>query len=64
MKDLVGKRFGSMVVLAQAKKVKKHIYWKVQCDCGSVVIIGGVNLQYQDTCDRSCPLRAPRRSQA
>lgn len=33
-KDLIGKRFGSLLVIGSAPKVRRKIFWRVRCDCG------------------------------
>lgn len=33
--NLIGQRFGSLVVLAMAGRGEKGIYWKCRCDCGN-----------------------------
>ena len=34
--DLVGQRFGRLLVVERAFDRKKKVYWKCQCDCGEV----------------------------
>lgn len=46
IKDLTGKRFGSLVVLRREGKIGKHIAWICKCDCGSITKpITGNNLK-------------------
>lgn len=42
---MIGKRFGKLVVVAQApKRNDTHRYWKCQCDCGNVTETPTTNL--------------------
>lgn len=40
-KNLVGKRFGNLVVLDYVKKRNKKTYWLCKCDCGNIKEIEG-----------------------
>ena len=43
--DLVGKRFGRLVVLKRDENKKsKSVYWICQCDCGNIKSIDGASL--------------------
>lgn len=46
--DIVGKRYGKLVVVSQAEKPeqleRKCTYWLCQCDCGNTTIVAGPNL--------------------
>lgn len=50
--NLVGKRFGLLTVLEKdTEKTKKYngvVYWKCQCDCGTIKSIRGQNLKRKD----------------
>lgn len=50
--NLVGKRFGLLTVLEKdTEETKKHngaVYWKCQCDCGTIKSIRGQNLKRKD----------------
>lgn len=44
--DLVGKRFGYLTVLKRGHTdINRNIYWKCQCDCGTIKEISGSNLR-------------------
>lgn len=46
--DLVGMRFGKLIVLELDEKIskqKKQLYWKCQCDCGNIKIALGDSLK-------------------
>lgn len=44
--DLVGKRFGYLTVLERGHTdINRNIYWKCQCDCGTIKEISGNNLR-------------------
>lgn len=34
MVDLIGKRFGKLLVIEKLERTPKHTYWKCKCDCG------------------------------
>lgn len=45
-KDLLGKRFGLLVVIEKGKiDINGHRYWKCQCDCGNIKEVNGDNLR-------------------
>ena len=52
LKDLVGKRFGRLTVLAYAGKRAGMHRWKCRCDCGEETIVGQTLLQSGKT--KSC----------
>ena len=46
VKNLVGKRFGQLVVLEECKeRQNKKVMWLCQCDCGNKKIVSGNNLK-------------------
>lgn len=46
VKDLIGQRFGKLVVLSRAENDKtKHTRWLCQCDCGNTKIVHGCSLK-------------------
>jgi len=52
-KDLIGKRFGKLVVLEKTeKRCSGSVVWKCKCDCGNITYVIGANLMYGHT--RSC----------
>jgi len=52
--NLVGKRFGNLIVIAFAYAMKSHIYWKCKCDCGKESIVAGSNLRSGHTQSCGC----------
>lgn len=52
LKDLVGKRFGRLVVISRAANKSGQTQWLCLCDCGSTKIIQGSSLTSGLT--RSC----------
>ena len=42
--NLIGKRFGRLVVLERAENKNKHVYWLCQCDCGNKTIVRSQHL--------------------
>jgi hypothetical protein len=43
--DLIGTRFGKLLVLSRSDTVKKHTTWNCLCDCGNSKVIRGSNLR-------------------
>ncbi len=50
--DLVGTRFGRLIVLSRSPKQARDIAWECSCDCGKNVTVSGRDLRYGDT--KSC----------
>lgn len=50
--DLVGNKYGKLIVLEYSYTKAKKRYWKCQCDCGSIVYIPTINLTSGNT--KSC----------
>jgi len=50
--DLVGKRFGRLVVLSYSHTDKKFAHWNVLCVCGNTRVVRGSNLKSNRT--KSC----------
>lgn len=44
LNDLVGQRFGRLLVISQSTEQSKHKKWVCKCDCGNVKTIQGCNL--------------------
>ena len=60
--DLVGKRFGRLVVLKRDENKKsKSVYWICQCDCGNIKSIDGASLRRSNG-TRSCGCLSKERS--
>lgn len=36
--NLIGQRFGRLVVLERAENKNSHVYWLCQCDCGNKTV--------------------------
>ena len=54
-KDLIGQRFGRLVVINEIKERKKHkIMWLCQCDCGSTLEVLGECLRTGRTQSCGC----------
>ena len=59
-KDLIGKRFGRLVVQSKGKKDKaQHQYYFCKCDCGNIVEVNSDNLRRGLTQSSGC-LQAER----
>lgn len=59
IKDMVGKRFGHLVVLKQGadevtKNGLRHIRWVCKCDCGRISLIRGTSLRNGHTLSCGC----------
>lgn len=53
--DLVGLRFGRLVVLEEAGRTKGgNVCWLCRCDCGTEVIVRSGNLRYGSTVSCGC----------
>ena len=52
-KDLVGRRFGKLVVVKVTKERKRgHVLWECRCDCGQIAFVSGSDLKSGN--NRSC----------
>lgn len=52
-RDLVGERFGRMVVLAQAPSAR-YTRWRCRCDCGAEIVVSRQLLIMREKGTRSC----------
>ena len=60
--NLVGKRFGKLVVLSLAPKTKnRSTVWLCKCDCGNEIITKGVYLKKGETRSCGCLAKETRR---
>lgn len=50
--NLLGQRYGRLVVIEQAPNIEKRTAWKCKCDCGKEIITTGNSLRRGDT--KSC----------
>lgn len=62
-KDLIGRRFGKLIVVSRnygkQKEVYNHTnryaaYWNCRCDCGNTVVVSSSNLQNKTNPTTSC----------
>ena len=44
LKDLIGQRFGKLIVVSKEPSRKGFVYWKCKCDCGQSKTIMGMSL--------------------
>ena len=59
--DMIGQRFGKLVVVSRAENDKKgQARWLCQCDCGGSTITTRYNLITRQTKSCGCILRSPR----
>jgi hypothetical protein len=52
--DLVGRRFGRLIVLSIAPKTTRMLKWNVRCDCGSERVVYGCHLKAGNTVSCGC----------
>lgn len=52
--DLIGKRFGKLVVQSQAETVNKNSMWNCLCDCGNTYVASGRSLRSGQRRDCGC----------
>src|SRR5712691_7125061 len=50
--NLLGLRFGRLVVVAEAPNKGRNVQWRCLCDCGNSAVILATYLRYGDT--KSC----------
>lgn len=43
--NMIGKRFGRLVVLEKDKTKNNRSFWKCQCDCGNIIVVTQGNLK-------------------
>lgn len=54
--DLTGQKFGHLIVIEQAPSKNRHVYWKCQCDCGTICEKSGECLRAGTTLHCGCQL--------
>lgn len=54
LQDLVGRRFGMLVVVAKAHRQKGHWKWQCKCDCGGESVVFGLALKAAMTHSCGC----------
>lgn len=52
--NLIGKRYGNLVVISQEKSKNQRTYWKCKCDCGNYTVKCSRDLQAGDTNSCGC----------
>ena len=52
VKNLIGQRFGKLLVVGRAEAQKKGIYWECKCDCGNTAVVSSRCLLTHST--KSC----------
>jgi len=52
--NVLGKRFGRLIVIEKAETVKRRAYWKCRCDCGNELILPAGSLLYGVTHSCGC----------
>lgn len=55
-RDLVGRRFGRLTVIAHAEKRRRRVYWRVKCDCGTEVDKQWASIRDGVRCGRCTPI--------
>lgn len=55
--EMVGQRFGRLIVIGEAATSNRERYWLCQCDCGNTKVIRGMNLRRQKTHSCGCIAR-------
>ena len=58
--DLIGKRFGRLVVIREAGRKRKEVVWECLCECGNTKIVNGYALRSGHT--QSCGCYAIKRA--
>jgi hypothetical protein len=58
--DLVGRRFGMLVVLSMVPTDKSPLWWVCRCDCGAEKAIEGAKLKKGYTVSCGCKRAAPK----
>ena len=49
-KNLIGNRYGKLVVIEKAYIKNRKQYWKLQCDCGNITYVSTGNLEKTHSC--------------
>lgn len=52
--NLVGERFGRLLVIEKADSLNKHTRWLCQCDCGNKCVVHGTSLKTGNTTSCGC----------
>lgn len=62
--DMVGKRFGRLVVLERSENNGNKVMWRCKCDCGKIVDVFGTYLRTGDTKSCGCYASDARKNRA
>lgn len=54
LKNLVGQRFGRLLVIERADSLNGHTRWKCKCDCGNECVVHGTSLKTGSTTSCGC----------
>lgn len=52
--NLIGEKFGRLLVVEKAESKKGHIRWRCKCDCGNECIVNGYSLKNGNTTSCGC----------
>lgn len=52
--NLIGQRFGMLVVVSESAKKSNQIHWNCKCDCGNETVVAGNNLKSKQTKTCGC----------
>lgn len=53
-KDIIGERFGRLVVVGRAENVGDRVFWLCRCDCGNYKAVSTSSLRVGDTVSCGC----------
>jgi hypothetical protein len=59
--DLIGKRFGRLLVIKKILTDKRHTRWECKCDCGNIKIVRTSHLLNKETISCGCFSRDQKR---
>ncbi len=54
--DLIGRRFGSLLVIGDAPRKDRRRYWRVRCDCGTEMDKRWTSIRDGSRCGRCTPI--------
>lgn len=52
--DMIGKKFGKLLVLQETEKLNRRLAYKCLCDCGNITIVRGEDLRSAHTTSCGC----------
>ena len=55
--DMVGRRFGRLIVIEEAGRKRKEVTWKCKCDCGAETVVTGYYLRSGHTQSCGCLIK-------